>query len=160
MSQKMPDPYEQSPGTALPLAPQIAAMSEHAKLISYLEQENSVLHSKLRSLEMKLEKAERELRQATSLGTSWTEAECEEAAGHLVDWLVANDLQIDAEGREAICHNISETIREAIADERRACAKVAEEYAGHWSKIRYVTPPDCIDAANSIAQLIRGRGEK
>jgi hypothetical protein len=57
MSQKMPDPYEQSPGTALPLAPQIAAMSEHAKLISYLEQENSVLHSKLRSLEMKLEKA-------------------------------------------------------------------------------------------------------
>jgi hypothetical protein len=107
----MTDPFDR-PGTARPLVPQIAAMPEHAKLITYLEQENSVLHSKLRSLEMKLEKAEK-----------------------------------------------------ALAVEREACAKVAEDFSAGmtdwWSGVEddgsKVQSDASIGAAKIIAQLIRGR---
>jgi hypothetical protein len=89
-----------------------ACCEQAAKSITYLEQENSVLHSKLRSLEMKLEKAEK-----------------------------------------------------ALAVEREACAKVAEEYG---LRVDFTPTTDKeapfllgkVGAACDIAQLIRGRGEK
>lgn len=79
-----------------------ARIESDAKQIAYLEQENSVLHAKVRSLEI------------------------------------------------------------ALSSEREACAKIAEDYG----KARYAyeteggkSKQDAFTAANSIAQLIRGRGE-
>jgi hypothetical protein len=88
---------------------------DHAKLNAYLEDQNAILISRVRSLEIKLEKAEK-----------------------------------------------------ALAVEREACAKVAEDFSAGmtdwWSGVKddgsKVQSDASIGAAETIAQLIRGRGEK
>lgn len=72
-----------------------------SKLASYLEQENSVLHSKLRQLEIKLEKAEkalaveREKLAASGTGRK-TDAEFLEALAKVeASWGIANGTKED-----------------------------------------------------------------
>lgn len=53
----------------------------------------------------------------------------------------------------------------SLASEREACAKVADAYGYHMEKEAFDKGSDAemeamISAANSIASLIRGRGEK
>lgn len=118
----------------------ITVSGANEKLASYLKQENEVLHKKVQALEAKL-----------------------------ADRLSARILKGDDQGRVTViavddkAYIAAWKVNGDLSSEREACAKVAEDYGiarylyeaeGNGGK------QDAKTAAEAIASLIRGRGER